>query len=137
MPLMPRCLMPGLSVLLAVLIAPMMARAAPLAPGEIQVVAEFCPLLEKAVSLNAADVSRRQRAFSGGEMLDAIYLHPNSTPEDSVLTFPAVNLPSAELGASAFLVFRYGMQDDIPWDTEERPAEWRAFSRVDQRRNAF
>ena len=72
------------------------------------------PEAENALACTASSDER-----SNNVSLPGIFLHPNNT-DDAVLTFPAVPIPDPEEGARPFLLFRIGIRDGVPWDTDER-----------------
>ncbi len=85
-------------------------------PG-VRVLKDFVAEFGLATPAKALAASASQSERSGSRQAPGIFLHPQDTSEDAILTYPAVSLPDASVTGKPVLLFHIGLRDGIPWDT--------------------
>ncbi|MCP4639271.1 MAG: hypothetical protein GY851_02490 [bacterium] len=77
---------------------------------------DFADRFGEAVESNSLSAMASQQERCGNVNLPGVFLHPRDTG-DAVLRYEDVTIPAIP-GRRAFLVFRVGVRDGIPWETK-------------------
>jgi len=115
-------------------IASALALLAPLDANEVsvRVTSDLVDLFGRSTVSATTAHSATLHETCGGLQIPGVFLHPTARSEDAVARFDGVEIPRRRGGLELLLLFRVGLRDGIPWDSERhRPNGVRFAVRID------